>query len=182
MILNGRSVNLSRVTVDDLDFISELECNKDIWVYEEYVESDRATVRADYLEKMDSDTGYDFVVTADIDGKHERIGLAQIWSYVDHRNSWELGFAILPSYQRQGYGAEATKLLLDFAFRQLQAHKVVGMCHCHNLKSVKLMERAGMRREGIFQEELLLDGQWHDQYFYSILDKEYIKKYAMELD
>ncbi|WP_334076641.1 GNAT family protein [Paenibacillus sanfengchensis] len=178
MILYGNRVNLSKVTVDDLDFISDLECNKKIWVYEESVESDREAVRENYLEKMDSESYYDFLVTSEIEGKTEPIGLAQIWSYVDHRNSWELGFAVLPPYQGQGYGAEATKLLLDFAFEQLEAHKVVGMCHCLNLNSVKLMERAGMRREGIFQEELLLDGQWHDQYFYSILDKEYRKIYS----
>ncbi|OWA34965.1 hypothetical protein B9G55_14595 [Saccharibacillus sp. O16] len=64
-------------------------------------------------------------------------------------------------------------MLLGFAFESLGAHKVVGMCHCENAASSRLMESAGMVREGVFKEELWMDGSWHDQYFYSILEQEF---------
>nr|WP_255723361.1 GNAT family protein [Sporosarcina sp. ACRSL] len=174
MRLDGKNVILSRVTPDDLDFVCELECNKDIWFYEEHVESDRNVVKETYLQKMNTPHSYDFIVKSTVDGEVKSIGLAQIWCYVEHRKSWELGFAILPSYQGNGFGYETTKLLLEFAFERLQAHKVVGMCNCNNLKSVKLMESLSMKREGTFKEELFWNNQWHDQYFYSILDREYL--------
>jgi len=44
------------------------------------------------------------------------------------------------------------------------------------MKSMNLMEKLGMRREGTFKEELMWKNQWVDQYFYAILDTEYIKK------
>ncbi|MBK3494099.1 GNAT family N-acetyltransferase [Viridibacillus sp. YIM B01967] len=178
---NGKNVIISRVTPDDLDFICELECNKDIWLFEEYVESDMKVVREKYLQKMNTQYSYDFIVKSTIEGEVKPIGLAQIWCYVEHRKSWELGFAILPIYQGNGFGYEATKLLIEFAFERLQAHKVVGMYNCNNLRSVKLMESLGMRREGTFQEELFWNNQWHDQYFYSILDREYLINSSMKL-
>ena len=125
---------------------------------------------------MNSTSQYDFVITKEVDGKANPIGLAQIWSYSEYRKSWELGFALIPEFQGQCYGYEAMDLLLDFSFHQLGAHKVVGMCNCKNMKSMNLMEKLGMRREGTFKEELMWKNQWVDQYFYSVLDSEYIKK------
>ncbi|TQR46276.1 GNAT family N-acetyltransferase [Paenibacillus popilliae] len=176
MKIDGDRVFLSRVTSDDLDFVCELETNTGIWLYEEQVESDKEKVRNKYLEQMNSTSQYDFVITKEADGKSIPVGLAQIWSYSEHRKSWELGFAIIPEFQGHGYGLEAINLLLDFSFHQLGAHKVVAMCNCHNMKSMNLMEKLGMRREGTFKEELMWKGQWVDQYFYAILDTDYIKK------
>lgn len=73
------------------------------------------------------------------------VGLAQIWSYVERRKRWELGFAILSDHQGHGCGYDAIKLLLEFAFNNLEAHKV-GMCNCENQKSIKSMEKLGVRR------------------------------------
>ncbi|MCR8644448.1 GNAT family N-acetyltransferase [Paenibacillus sp. N1-5-1-14] len=175
MRIHGKKVSLTRVTEDDLDFISMLECNMELWLYEEevYIATDPNAVRDRYLKKMDSSYAYDFVIWTLVDDVQVPIGLAQMWSYNEHRKSWELGFAILQDYQGHGYGTEAIKLLLDYAFEQLQAHKVVGMCNSNNVHSAKLMERVGMRREGTFREELFWNKEWHDQHFYSILESEY---------
>lgn len=173
MQLKGSRVILSRVTEDDLDFIGELECNKNIWLYEEFVESDHNVVKSKYLEQIKSKKHVDFVMTIEIDNEVKRIGLVQIWSYVAHRSSWELGFGILPYYQGYGYGYEAARLLVDYAFKELEAHKIVGMCNSRNQSSISLMEKLNMTREGTFKKELKWNGEWQDQHFYSILDSEW---------
>lgn len=99
-----------------------------------------------------------------------------MWSYVDHRRSWELGFALLSEYAGKGYGSEATRLLLQFAFQELQAHKVVGMCNSQNVRSAALMQHVRMTREAVFKEELWWNNEWTDQHFFSILDKEFIEQ------
>lgn len=169
----GKNLSLDRVTPDDLEFICRLECSKDIWFYEEIIESDYNIVREKYMEKMNSQHSYDFIVKKSSEEESIPIGLAQIWSYVEYRKSWEIGFAISPNYQGHGYGYEATNLLLEFAFNRLEAHKVIGMCNSNNEKSVKLMESLNMRREGTFKEELYWKNKWVDQYFYAILEKEF---------
>lgn len=178
MELTGKKVRLTKVSAEDLDFIGSIECQEELWYYEEHVESDENIVKADYLRKIEENGeagSHDFVVSLVSDPTHTPIGLAQIWSYVDHRNSYEMGFAILKEHWGHGYGSEAAALLLKFAFGHLDAHKVVGMCNSRNSRSAALMERLGMTREAVFKEELYWQDQWVDQYFYSILDREYPK-------
>ena len=180
MELSGEKVSLTKISVNELDFICKIECDKSIWYFEEYVQSNENEVRKEYLHKIEEKErirNYDFIVTI-VEGVSKiPIGLAQIWSYSEFRKSWELGFAILPEYSGKGYGRESAKLLLAFAFEQLDAHKVVGMCHSKNTRSVSLMEDIGMTREAIFKEELFWHNKWIDQYFFSILEKEYLLKY-----
>ncbi|MFF2885352.1 GNAT family N-acetyltransferase [Paenibacillus sp. NPDC057967] len=176
MDISGAKIRLSRIAVDDLDFICDIECNTELWHYEEVVQSDREAVRQSYMDKIFSEDNehHDFVVYLKTDDIRIPIGLAQIWRYNEYRKSWEIGFAILPPYHGQDYGTEAAGLLLRFAFEELKAHKVVGMCNARNSHSAALMERIGMTREAVFKEELYWRGQWTDQCYYSILEREYI--------
>lgn len=175
MDVSGDKVKLSRITVDDLDFICEIECDSELWQYEEAVQTDREAARQSYLNKINGDDEhhYDFIVYLRSEGIRNPIGLAQIWSYNEYRKSWEIGFAIVPAHRGHGYGIEAAELLLKFAFETLKAHKVVGMCNAKNLRSAALMERIGMTKEAVFKEELYWHERWTDQYYYSILEKEY---------
>lgn len=173
----GDKLILSRLSINDLDFICRIECDKSLWKYEEFAQSNEDVVREEYINKIyrRQNGNYDFIVNLIANGRKTPIGLEQIWSYNDYRKSWEIGFAILPEYRRKGYDREAAKLLLEFAFNKLNAHKVVGMCNSNNKSSATLMEYIGMVREAIFKEELFWHSKWTDQYFYSILEKEFFK-------
>ncbi|WP_020616449.1 GNAT family N-acetyltransferase [Paenibacillus daejeonensis] len=164
---------LAPVTAADLDFIAAVECNAEIWCYEESVETDANQVKAKYLEQISSEHNFDFIITRTTYEGAEPIGLASIWSYVEHRKSWEIGFGLLPYHQGFGYGYSATKQLIHYAFEKLNAHKVVAMCNSNNLHSARLMKNVGMRREGIFREELEWKDVWVDQWFFSILKREW---------
>lgn len=85
------------------------------------------------------------------------------------------GAYVFLEYWGSGYGSESAKLLLKFAFESLNAHKVVGMCNSNNKYSAVLMEHMGMIREAVFKEELFWQNKWTDQYYYSILEKEFFK-------
>lgn len=176
MDIAGQRVVLSTITHNDLDFLCRIECDTQLWYFEESVPSDVDAVRAKFVERIEASsekaTRFDFVITLLADGNRTPIGMAQIWSYIESRKSWEIGFALLPAYMGKGYAMEAVGLLLQFAFDSLAAHKVVGMCNAKNTRSMKLMEQAGMTREGIFREEFFWQNQWTDQYYYSILERE----------
>ncbi|BFH68926.1 ribosomal-protein-serine acetyltransferase [Paenibacillus dendritiformis] len=177
MKLQGERIELTLITEEDMDFLCQMECDKDLWHFEESVPS-LEEAKENFQEKItesedEEGASYDFVVRLASEQAAAPIGMAQIWSYVDGRKSWEIGFAILPEYGGRGYGREAAELLLALAFNKLGAHKVVGMCNALNYRSSALMEHIGMRREGVFKEELYWNERWTDQFFYSILDSEY---------
>ena len=47
-----------------------------------------------------------------------------------------------------------------------------------NVASVRVVEKNGMRQEGRFKEEALIQGIWHDEFLYAILDHEWRERQA----
>ena len=163
MKIEGKKVILTKATESDIEFLCRVESDKTLWIYEEDVAGNDEKLREKFKTRINVDRCYDFIVTVKEDSMQISIGFVSVWKYTDWRKSWEVGYSILPQYQNKGYGVECLKLLLGFAFKELKAHKVVGMCNVENIASAKMMSRCGMRLEGTFKEELNWNGKWTDQ-------------------
>ena len=89
-------------------------------------------------------------------------------AYVFDRRFWGLGYA-----------TEAVEARISEAFLHSDVRRVVAMCDPENVRSWRLMERIGRRREGRLRKNLYLrlgpDGSpaWQDTYLYAILKEEY---------
>ncbi|MHB9799220.1 GNAT family N-acetyltransferase [Pseudomonas sp. MT3] len=72
----------------------------------------------------------------------------------------EIGWRFNTAYWRQGYGLEAARAVLDFAFDSLELAEVVAFTVPANLPSQGLMQRLGMRRDaaGDFEHPRLPEG------------------------
>ncbi len=68
---------------------------------------------------------------------------------VTHLNSPECGlfYALSSAYQRQGYATEATRALINYAFRQLRLKRIVATTTYENVASMGVMRKVGMRIE-----------------------------------
>lgn len=88
----------------------------------------------------------------------------------------DLGWFIHKDHQNKGNATEAGRKLLEFGFDHLGLHRITAHCHVDNARSVKVMEKLGMRREGrLVKDHRYKGGVWGDSYVYAILDEEYIK-------
>jgi RimJ/RimL family protein N-acetyltransferase len=59
----------------------------------------------------------------------------------------EIGWRLVPETWGNGYATEGARALLDVAFRQLGKIEVVAMTAAINVRSQRVMERLGMRRD-----------------------------------
>jgi ribosomal-protein-alanine N-acetyltransferase len=87
----------------------------------------------------------------------------------DHK--WELGYVLARSYWGRGYMTEAVKKLVDWALKQKEIYRVWSVCDVDNLASARVMEKAGMQREGILRRWSMhptLSDEPRDSYCYSI--------------
>ena len=84
-----------------------------------------------------------------------------------------LVFLLHSGFRGRGYATEAVAVLLDFAFGTLRLHRVYAVCDTRNGASAAVMERLGMRREGLHVEHSLLGGEWCDVFSYAILSREW---------
>lgn len=71
--------------------------------------------------------------------------------------TWEIGYIFNPSYHGKGYASEASKALVAYAFENFKAHRIVGHCNPNNIASCKVLENAGMIKEGTFRKKHSLE-------------------------
>jgi len=77
-----------------------------------------------------------------------------------------------PRFQRQGLAVEALQGLFKFCFEGIGLHRLVASCDSRNEAAVRMLEKAGMRREGEFLQDRLVDGKWADTCYYARLARE----------
>jgi RimJ/RimL family protein N-acetyltransferase len=87
----------------------------------------------------------------------------------------QAGFEVIvnPAFRGQGYGTEAVGGVLDFAFREVNLRRVAVGCDSRNIFGLKMLARAGMRREGEFVEDYPSGGGWANTVWFALLSREY---------
>lgn len=88
-------------------------------------------------------------------------------------NRAEVGYWIAEPYWNQGYTTEATRAMVEFAFKKLGLNKVTSSHLEENVASGKVMLKSGMRKEGELQEHVRTHGVYHTLVLYGLTKKEY---------
>lgn len=101
------------------------------------------------------------------------IGDCAMHTLFDESRIVEIGFTVAVEHQGNGYASEAVRALLNYVFKTLGKHKVIAFTDVRNEKSIRLLERVGMRREGHLLQNYMSKGQWVDEYQYSLLQSEW---------
>ena len=74
-----------------------------------------------------------------------------------------------PDAWGQGFGTEATQLMLDHAFGTLNLHRIALYVFEFNERAIRAYRRAGFTIEGRSRESILRDGRWWDELAMSVL-------------
>jgi RimJ/RimL family protein N-acetyltransferase len=102
------------------------------------------------------------------------IGTCGLHSHREIYRSWEARFLIFNAEAvGMGIGEEVVRLLTEYAFRRLNAHKVWLGCSADNLRAVKCYLNAGYQIEGTLRDELFYDGVYHHAYRMNVLEHEW---------
>jgi len=78
-----------------------------------------------------------------------------------------------PSYRGRGYGADALRLALRYAFDELNLHRVGLDVISNNAQAIRAYERVGFKHEGLLREAVMRDGQRHGRIVMGILREEW---------
>jgi ribosomal-protein-alanine N-acetyltransferase len=85
---------------------------------------------------------------------------------------WELGYVLARIHWERGYMTEAVKGIIAWAMRQKDIYRVWAVCDVDNLASARVMENAGMQREGILRRWSVhpnISAEPRDSYCYAIV-------------
>lgn len=113
-----------------------------------------------------------YQVAIELRSSGELIGDAGIHILPDGRQG-EIGFTLALEHQGHGYAHEGVSRVIDYMIREMGLHRIQANCDPRNTRSVHLLERLTMRREGHTVESLWYRGQWVDDLWYAVLAKEW---------
>ncbi len=83
-----------------------------------------------------------------------------------------------PEYWGQAYATEATSLLIDYGFKELNFHKIYAYIFTPNVASWKCAEKNGLTREAILKKDVYINGKYEDTLVYSILKEDWLKSHS----
>ena len=85
----------------------------------------------------------------------------------------EIGYVLAREHWGRGLAPEAVRAVIRFGFGRLGLNRLEARCIAENTASARVMQKAGMTREGTLREREHIKGQFRDMELYSILRREY---------
>ncbi|AKI96661.1 GNAT family N-acetyltransferase [Kosmotoga pacifica] len=172
MILKGGKVVLRPLEVEDAQTIVSLINDAEFRQYLTLAFPINKFMEEDWIKKHSSSSNeVNLAITAD----GELIGTT---GYdIDWVNRWaEFGIGIFnKKFWGKGYGTEATKLMLKYAFHRLNLNRVYLRVLEYNERAIRVYEKCGFVLEGRQRQAAFWDGKYHDILMMSILAEEYFK-------
>lgn len=129
-----------------------------------------ASVQADIartLADRRADRGYVFGIRERETGRLVgRVALANVV-----RGAWQnatLGYFVGREHNGRGYATEAVGQALRFAFGPAGLHRVQAAVMLRNVRSIRVVEKNGLRFEGLARRYLQIAGVWEDHNIYAV--------------
>lgn len=101
------------------------------------------------------------------------IGTCGFGAWIVEHSRAEIGYAIAKPYWNQGLVTEAVRKVLSYGFTSMNLNRIEATCVPENVGSWRVMEKVGMRREGILRQWVFSKDQFMDIAMYSILRSEW---------
>ncbi len=165
-MLEGKTVNLRVREKEDLAVFMEWMNDPElVGEYQPFIQRDRVE-----MEKMLEGGPFEQKVFV-IEKKDEtKIGYV---GYSKTGTCFEIGYALVPNERSKGYGTEAIKIIVDYLFLSRETGRVQAQTDVRNMASLRVLEKAGFKKEGIVRNLGFVRGEYVNAYLCSIIRKEW---------
>ncbi len=121
-----------------------------------------------YRFEWEQETGYSFFIfLRESDALVGGVTLSNVRRGVAQTGS--LGYWIGEDYAQKGYMTAAVAAVMDFAFNDLNLHRLEAACLLNNEASQALLKKCGFRGHGTARQYLKINGKWQDHLLFEIL-------------
>ncbi|MDJ0386260.1 GNAT family protein [Streptomyces sp. G-G2] len=161
-LLQGPRVAVRRVCRQDYDELTAL-AQESAEMLRRWLGARENTVEAfeNYLGRFEQPAHEGFVICLGSTG--EIVGGANINNIVRGTlQSGTLGYTAYASTTGYGYMTEGLGLVVQFAFGQLELHRLEANIQPDNTSSLNLVKRLGFQREGYSAAFQFINGEWRD--------------------
>ncbi len=83
-------------------------------------------------------------------------------------NVVDLGYMLAVEQWGQGYATEIASALVEAAFYELRAHRVISTVDVNNAASIRVLEKIGMRWEAVYRKHRRAKNRWWDCHLFTL--------------
>jgi len=88
--------------------------------------------------------------------------------HLEHARA-ELGYVLAHRYWGNGYMTEAVRAVISYGFDEMLLNRIEALCRVPNVASARVLEKSGLKFEGVLQQYMFANGAYHDYKIYGIL-------------
>ena len=105
---------------------------------------------------------------------HELIGGIDVCNLYEKKDYGEVGYCISSKHWNKGYATEALRKVIEYLLIDCEFHLVEAHHAGYNLASGRVMQKAGMKKDGELRERRFdkKTGKYTPQVYYSIIKEE----------
>ncbi|MNW34197.1 putative ribosomal N-acetyltransferase YdaF [compost metagenome] len=172
-MIETKRLLIRKFKADDWGDLLEYLSDEDVIKYSPYTVHTEEMAKKEVKERMDKEEIYAvcLIETNKVIGE-------LIYEHGEF-DAKEIGFFFNTNYQGKGFAFEAASALINYAIDEWGVRRITARCDALNLKSQLLLERLGMRKEGILKKHLYFKHDdfgnpiWADTCLYAVLKEEW---------
>ncbi len=163
-------VKIRQFTVLDQSELARLANNKNVWdnlrdyIPFPYTEKDAESfIRLNLKENPQQNFGIAF--------DNELCGVIGLIPQKDvYRKSAEIGYWLGEPFWGKGIATEAVRQITEYGFARLGIIRIYSGVFDYNIASMKVLEKNGFKKEGIFRNAIIKNGKVFDEHRYYLLN------------
>jgi len=153
-------------------FISDAEVTRTLQAYRPYT----IAQELEFIERATKSEN-DIILGITTKTEDKLIGTSGL-----HRIDWrdrrtEFGILIGAKDEwNKGYGTDATRTIVRYAFEILNLNRVGLRVYEHNARAMRAYEKAGFRKEGVLRQEAFREGRYWDTIMMGVLRSDLVER------
>lgn len=143
--LHTERLILGALALSDEDAIFAMRTTADMIVYTDSKLDDAIEETRSYIQKMNQGIaeGKWYIWAIKDCQTHQFMGSVSLWNFNEQMDTAELGYGIMPQFQKKGYMQEAIKAVMAFGYETLQLKCIEAYTEASHLASIKLLGGLG---------------------------------------
>ncbi len=121
---------------------------------------------ATHAPAFDASNEITYAVT--LRGSEVLVGTVSLLDISPKHSRAEIGYWTGFEFWGLGYCTEAVCRIIPFAYEHLNTTRIVARCLARNQASARVMEKAGLRKEGHLLKHVLRNGKYEDMLLYGL--------------
>lgn len=169
---------LRRIAMSDAKDIFAYSCDEEVARHVLWTAQKSVSEAKDYcrfmMRKYRNDEPSSWGIIEKATGK--LVGTIGFMDYSEDNASVEVGYSLARWLWNGGYMTEALTRVIDYAFESMDINRIEAQHELTNPSSGRVMEKCGMRKEGVLRQRLYNKGKYVDVALYAIVRCDWRKR------